>query len=195
MPSDDGERAGRRPAVFSDRDGILNELVLRDGHWGSPRLSEEFRLREDAPAFVKRLGALGLPVFVVSNQPDIARGHLDPLVLAEMTRQLRAALAVEEVVVCPHDDADGCACRKPRPGMLLDLADRHGLDLARSFMVGDTWRDVEAGRRASCRTIRVGGEAVAGGDADFVVSGLMDAAGVIGDSMRAGWRNADGIRA
>ena len=63
------------------------------------------------------------------------------------------ALPLDEVVVCPHDDADGCACRKPKPGMLVEAAQRRGIDLAASFMVGDRWRDVEAGVRAGCRTV------------------------------------------
>jgi D-glycero-D-manno-heptose 1,7-bisphosphate phosphatase len=144
--------------VFLDRDGILNELVVRDGQAVSPRRLEDFRVRPGASEAVTRLAALGLHVFVATNQPDIARGLLDPADLAEMTRRLRAAVGVEDVVICPHDDSDGCTCRKPRPGMLLALAERWGVALADSFLVGDSWKDIEAGRRAGCRTILVGRE-------------------------------------
>jgi len=170
---------GRGRAVFLDRDGILNELVVRDGQAVSPRRLEDFRLRADASAAVTRLAAMGLHVFVASNQPDIARGLLDRDDLAEMTRRLRSSLAVEDVVVCPHDDADDCACRKPRPGMLLDLAERWDLALADSFLVGDSWKDIEAGRRAGCRTILVGASAN-GTAADTVVPDLAAAVAAIG---------------
>jgi D-glycero-D-manno-heptose 1,7-bisphosphate phosphatase len=99
---------------------------------------------------LKRAGWL---VFVITNQPDVARGFLSREELDRMTATLQSSLAPHEIAVCPHDDSGNCACRKPKPGMLLDLKDRWNLDLERSFVIGDTWRDMEAGRRARCRTI------------------------------------------
>ena len=94
----------------------------------------------------------GWPLVVVTNQPDLARGALDP---AELERDARRGCAPScrstTSCVCPHDDADGCACRKPRPGMILDAARRLGLDLDRSVVVGDRWRDIEAAHRAGVR--------------------------------------------
>jgi len=80
-----------------------------------------------------------------------------------MHQHLRARLLIDDVRVCYHDDADGCACRKPRPGLLLSAAHDWGIDLPSSYMVGDRWRDVEAGRRAGCTTILIdqgGGEPI-----------------------------------
>src|SRR5580658_5694973 len=91
--------------VFLDRDGILNELVVRDGQGVSPRALSDFRLRPDAIRAVPQLRACGLQVFVVTNQPDIARGLMEPRTLEQMTGVLRSALDVEEVLICPHDDA------------------------------------------------------------------------------------------
>src|SRR5262245_66510962 len=91
----------------------------------------------------------------VTNQPEIARGGVDPAQVEAINERLAAELELDEVVVCPHDDADGCDCRKPRPGMILDAAARLGLALDRSVMVGDRWRDIAAGRAAGVCTIFV----------------------------------------
>ena len=174
-------------AVFLDRDGILNQLVARDGRWVSPRWRTEFRLFDEAPAAVARLKASGWRVFVVTNQPDIARGLMDPAELEAMHVFLQAAVAAEEVAVCPHDDAAACECRKPAPGLLVDVSLRHGVDLRRSFVVGDSWRDVEAGRRAGCWTIgvaRVGTEELL---AHWVARTLSEAVALI-QAASTNWR-------
>jgi D-sedoheptulose 7-phosphate isomerase len=138
-------------AVFLDRDGVLNEVVWRDGQAVSPRTLADFTIVPDIAA-VARLRAAGLRLFVVTNQPDIARGRLESAVLDQMLAALQAH-GFDEVASCRHDDEDDCACRKPRPGMLHALAERWGVDLSASYMVGDSWRDVEAGRAAGCRTV------------------------------------------
>jgi D-glycero-D-manno-heptose 1,7-bisphosphate phosphatase len=92
---------------------------------------------------------------VVTNQPDVARGTQTRAGVEALNDLVRSALPVLEVLTCCHDTADGCACRKPRPGLLLEAARRWGLDLGRSFMVGDRWSDVAAGRAAGCRTVLV----------------------------------------
>lgn len=171
-----GRGAGRR-AIFLDRDGVLNRVVLREGRdggveIGSPRALEEFVLEEGAAEAVSRLRGAGFLVFVVTNQPDIARGLMAPAELEGMSALLREEVGVDEVVVCPHDDGDSCGCRKPLPGMLLELAGRWGVELAGSYMVGDSWRDVEAGRAAGCETVLLRRDYNAGVAADLVVSGL-----------------------
>lgn len=163
-------------AVFLDRDGVLNELVLRNGEAVSPRRVEDFRLCQGAVDAVKRLRALGMRILVASNQPDIARGFLSWAVLERMTAILTSSLPIDEVAICPHDDADGCQCRKPKPGMLLGMAARWNIDLRGSFVIGDSWRDVEAGRASGCRTLLVGSKAaIGGGGADYLVKDLADA--------------------
>ncbi len=141
--------------MFLDRDGVLNRPLVRDGRPGSPTSIDEFELYPDAPAACRRLHELGFRVVVVTNQPDVARGEVHREVVDSMHRELRQQLDVDGVYVCFHDDGDGCQCRKPAPGLLLAAAADLSLDLERSVMVGDRWRDVEAGRRAGCRTVHI----------------------------------------
>jgi len=183
-PDPQSNDRARRLAVFLDRDGVLNDLVLRDGAWVSPRTLEDFVIIEEAPAAVGRLRHLGVRVFVVTNQPDLARGHLDESTAIAMTAKLAESVQVDEIRICPHDDADECDCRKPRAGMLLDLARLFDIDLSRSFMVGDSWRDIEAGRRAGCVTILVAGRAPTTGPADHTVASLHDAVTVVEDILK-----------
>jgi D-glycero-D-manno-heptose 1,7-bisphosphate phosphatase len=140
-------------AVFLDRDGVLNEAVVRDGKPYPPDSAEEVRILPDAPAAIRKLKALGLPLIVVTNQPDVARGKQSSEMVARIHERIREALPLDDFLCCFHDDADGCACRKPLPGLILEGARRHGVDPARSFMVGDRWRDIDAGAAAGCRTV------------------------------------------
>lgn len=146
---------GRRPAVFLDRDGVLNRPIVRDGRPYPPGSVEEFEILPGSPEACDELHAAGYAVVVVTNQPDIARGTQDAATVEAIHQALRGALYVDAIYVCAHDDADGCRCRKPQPGLLVDAATNLGIDLGASFMVGDRWRDIEAGRRAGCRTILV----------------------------------------
>lgn len=144
-----GSRSLQR-AVFLDRDGVLNHIVPRGERPGSPRHVDELVLVEEAAGAVARLRAAGYKTFIVTNQPDISRGLLSretlDVVMAKVTRHVE----VDDVRVCTHDDADRCACRKPRPGMLLELAEAWQIDLSASYMIGDTWKDMEASRAAGC---------------------------------------------
>jgi D-glycero-D-manno-heptose 1,7-bisphosphate phosphatase len=142
-----------RRAVFLDRDGVLNEAVVRDGKPYPPASAAEVTVVPDAAAALARLKALGLPLIVVTNQPDVARGTQTAEAIDAIHDRLRRELPVDDFVTCTHDDADNCACRKPKPGLILEGAARHGVDPGRSFMIGDRWRDIEAGKNAGCRTI------------------------------------------
>jgi D-glycero-D-manno-heptose 1,7-bisphosphate phosphatase len=144
-----------QPTVFLDRDGVLNRVLLRDGLPSGPMVPEEFVLIDGVADDVRRLKAAGFKVVVATNQPEIARGRLAPEALEAMHARLRTEVPVDAIYFCPHSDEDRCACRKPRPGLLLSAARELGLDLARSFMVGDRWRDIEAGKAAGCRTFLV----------------------------------------
>ena len=175
--------ASRRRAVFLDRDGILNALVTRDGLAASPQRATDFKILPGVAEAVARLRSLGYLVFVTSNQPDVARGLLSREDLDQMTAALRAAVPLDEVAVCPHDDADRCTCRKPLPGMLTGLAERWSVDLAASYMVGDSWKDVEAGRAAACRTIYVGPPGQWRSPPDVVAGSLPEAVARIADGV------------
>ena len=155
-----GERHGAaagvmRPAVFLDRDGVLNEPVVREGKPYPPTDPAALVLCEGAREALEALRRSGFVLVVVTNQPDIARGTTRQAVVDATNARLREQLPLDDVLVCPHDDRDGCDCRKPKPGLLRRGARVHGLDLRRSYLVGDRWRDVEAGAAAGCRTILV----------------------------------------
>ena len=142
-----------RPAVFLDRDGVLNEPVVRNGKPYPPDRPDALVLCAGAREAVDALRAAGFLLIVVTNQPDVARGTTALAAVDAINARLRSQLPLDDVLVCAHDDADRCECRKPKPGLLRLGAGRHGLDLGRSYLVGDRWRDVEAGRRAGCATI------------------------------------------
>jgi D-glycero-D-manno-heptose 1,7-bisphosphate phosphatase len=144
-----------RRAIFVDRDGVLNAAV-RGGVQGlSPRALEDFVVLDDAAEAVALAHGAGYLVIAVTNQPDLARGDLQPTTLRAMHDRLSTAVPLDGIEVCPHRAEDGCACRKPLPGMLARAALEHGIDLARSWMVGDRWVDVAAGRAAGVRTVLV----------------------------------------
>ncbi len=170
---------GGRAAAFLDRDGVLNELVHRDGGAVSPRTIDDFKIRPGAAEAILALHQLGLPVLVVSNQPDIERGWMTRGALAGMSALLRAMLPIDDIAICEHDDCTGCRCRKPEPGLLVELSERWGVDLKRSFMIGDSWRDVGAGRAAGCYTILVGASDARGGVPDAVVEDLTGAVAAV----------------
>jgi transaldolase len=139
-------------AVFLDRDGVLNHAVLRDGKPHPPADAASMTIVAGAADALLRLRERDFRLIVVTNQPDVARGTQQRGVVEAMNEKLRAALPIDEVIVCWHD-GDDCDCRKPKPGALLDAARRHGIDLSRSFMVGDRWRDIEAGQRAGVKCL------------------------------------------
>jgi D-glycero-D-manno-heptose 1,7-bisphosphate phosphatase len=142
-----------RESVFLDRDGVINKLVYRDGKPTSPRCIEEFEFEEGVAPALQGLSAAGFRLFVVTNQPELARGLVTKESLCGMTALVMKLPGIEEVRICPHDDGDDCSCRKPQPGMLVELAHRHDLSLEQSYIVGDTWKDSCAGAKAGCKSI------------------------------------------
>ncbi len=143
-------------AVFLDRDGVLNEALVRDGKPFSPMTVAEVVIPADVPGALARLRESGFRLIMVTNQPNIARGLQPREAVHAINRHLQEQLRLDAAETCEHDDADNCDCRKPKPGMLLRAAARDRVSLAASFLVGDRWRDIEAGRRAGCRTVLIG---------------------------------------
>jgi D-glycero-D-manno-heptose 1,7-bisphosphate phosphatase len=137
-----------QPAVFLDRDGVINRAFVRGGRPYPPSRLEDLEVLPGVPEALSRLKGAGFALVVVTNQPDVARGLQTEQAVRAMHDQLAASLPLDEFRVCCHDDADGCDCRKPKPGLLLRPP---AYDLSRSVVVGDRWRDLEAGRRAGCR--------------------------------------------
>jgi D-sedoheptulose 7-phosphate isomerase len=144
-------------AVFLDRDGVLNKAAMRDGKPYPPANAAELELAPEAEKALGELKAQGFKLLVVTNQPDVAKGITTREVVEGINAKLASVLPVDQILVCYHADGDNCDCRKPKPGMLLQAARLHNIDLAESFMVGDRWRDVEAGQNAGCRTIFIDG--------------------------------------
>jgi len=140
-------------AVFLDRDGVINRAIVREGKPYPPATVEQTEILPDVHEALQRLKLHGYLLIVVTNQPDVARGTTTRENVEAINAFLGASLPIDEFRTCYHDSADGCDCRKPRPGSLLAAASRHGIDLGQSFMIGDRWRDVEAGQNAGCRTI------------------------------------------
>ena len=126
-----------RPAAFLDRDGVLNDVRVVDGRPHPPDGVADTRLLPGVEQACRMLAAAGLALVVVTNQPDVARGTRDPGEIDAVNRWLADRLPLDTIRVCPHDDDDGCGCRKPLPGLILDAAADFGIDLARSVMVGD----------------------------------------------------------
>src|SRR3954469_11382404 len=142
-------------AVFLDRDGVINRATVRDGKPYAPDSIDELEVLAGVPDALLKLRDAGFRLIVITNQPDVARGTQTRETVEAMHVRLMSELPVDDVVACYHDDDDRCDCRKPKAGALIDAAQRHGVDLKRSFMVGDRWRDIEAGQRAGCRCLFV----------------------------------------
>lgn len=142
-------------AVILDRDGVINEN--RADHVKS---WEEFQFLPGAVAAVADLCRAGLRVFIISNQAIINRGIATVATIDDLNHHMvdeieRCGGLIEAVAYCPHRPDECCGCRKPRPGLLIDVARRFGIDLTKSLVVGDALTDIEAGRAVGCRPILV----------------------------------------
>lgn len=167
-----------RRAVFLDRDGVLNRVSVRDGVPRPPAGVTEVEILAGVPEALALLRAHGLLLVGVTNQPDVARGTLERAAVERINQHLMSRLPLQAILTCYHDDADGCSCRKPRPGLLLRAAEERAIDLRASFMVGDRWSDVVAGQAAGCLTFLVGApyNERQRCQPDYVVADLADAA-------------------
>ena len=144
--------AGHR-AVFLDRDGVINRAVVCEGKPFPPATVAELEILPGVVDALNNLKKAGFVLIVVSNQPDVSRGTTRREAVEAINKALAAQLPIDRFIMCYHDSSDGCDCRKPRPGMLLAGASEFGVDLTASYMVGDRWRDMEAGVAARCKTV------------------------------------------
>jgi len=170
-----------RRAVFLDRDGVINRVTVRDGKPYPPSSAAVLELLPGVAGALEQLKGAGFVLIVVSNQPDVARGTTTREVVETIHARLADTLPIDRFMVCYHDTFDNCECRKPRPGMLLASAKEMQIDLAASYMVGDRWRDMEAGKRAGCKTffIDYGYDEEPPRNYDFRVASLAEATTVI----------------
>jgi D-glycero-D-manno-heptose 1,7-bisphosphate phosphatase len=149
--------AATKRCVFLDRDGVLNRPVVRDGLPFPPAHLGEFQLYPGVGEGCQRLKNAGFLLIVVTNQPDVGRGTQSRESVEAIHAKLRADLpALDGIEVCFHAGAshgEPCDCRKPKPGMLLRAAVDHGIDVKRSYLIGDRWRDVDCAHAAGCRAV------------------------------------------
>jgi D-glycero-D-manno-heptose 1,7-bisphosphate phosphatase len=145
-------------AIFLDRDGIINEVVFRSGNNSKPIAPwkfEEFKLVPGIEKPLIELSQMGFHLFVVTNQPDIAKGVIKSSRVKKMNDIVINEFPIDEIMVCSHIDSDNCNCRKPKPGMIINLAKKWEINLEDSFLIGDNWKDIESGETAGCRTILI----------------------------------------
>jgi len=172
---------GLVPAVFLDRDGVIVVPEFRNQRSFAPRRLADFRLYPDAAASLQRLKQAGFLLAVVTNHPDVGNGLVARSEVDAMHEIMTRELPVDAVKACFHSQGDRCDCRKPKPGMILEAATELGIDLAKSFMVGDRRSDVEAGRAAGCTTVFIDLDyaETAPDDPDHVVHSITEAADII----------------
>jgi len=136
--------------VFLDADGVLNEVIMKDGKPAAPvNISELVIPPEVKPALLKLKNA-GYLLICVTNKPDIERGLMTQEMVDAITNKLMQTLPLDDMFICYHENSD---CYKPQPGMLLSAAQKYDIDLSQSYMIGDRWRDIGAGQNAKCKTI------------------------------------------
>ena len=141
-----------KKAIFFDRDGVLNKLVKRDNGYFSPIKSYQFEIVPKAVDVLNYTKSKGFLNIVISNQPDISRGLLSEKDLIRMTDILKNKLPIDDVSYCIHDDGM-CECRKPLPGLIFSAQNKWDIDLTKSIMVGDTWKDAEAAKNANLKCL------------------------------------------
>jgi D-glycero-D-manno-heptose 1,7-bisphosphate phosphatase len=142
-------------AVFLDRDGVINANLERHGKPVAPTTLAEFKILPGVVEAARRLKDAGFMLVIATNQPDVRNGITSQASMEAMHAEIRKLMPIDDIMICLHNDADNCGCRKPKPGLLLEAAKKHGIDLQSSYFVGDRWKDVHAGKAAGCRTIFV----------------------------------------
>jgi D-glycero-D-manno-heptose 1,7-bisphosphate phosphatase len=140
-----------KSAVFLDRDGVINKPVIINGKPYPPASLEELEILPGVEAGIDLLKTNGFAIFVITNQPDVARGKVSIDKVQAINDHLKFLLSIDEVYCCFHDDIADCNCRKPKPGMLLKASEDWQLSISECYMIGDRWRDIEAGKRAGVK--------------------------------------------
>ena len=161
-----------KQGVFLERDGILNLAKIERQHQVTPLTLEDFKLNQDAIPLLKKLKAAGLVLIATTNQPGLSRGYQSRRELDRMHNLMSKTFALDDVLVCPHDEHDGCPCRKPKPGLLIEAGFKWQLILDHSFVISDKWQDAEAARIAGCTSLLLKSPWVGTVHRDFVLPTL-----------------------
>ena len=167
--------------VFLDRDGVLVRSDIRDGKPFAVMGPNDMDILPGVAQALETLKQTGFRLIGITNQPDVGSGKQDKNVVEEMNQRLQETLGLDAFKTCYHVDADNCTCRKPKPGMIIEAAGEWNINLEQSYMIGDRWRDIDAGRAAGCKTLFIdyGYDEPAPVNPDFIVGSLMDATQVI----------------
>ena len=142
-----------KKAVFLDRDGVINKAFISNGLPTSPNSLNELEILPGVKESILRLKKLNYICLLVTNQPDVSRGKIEKKTVIEMNSFLKKEIELDDIFVCYHDDKDNCKCRKPKPGMIIQASKKWDIDVRKSFIIGDRWRDIQAGISAGCKTI------------------------------------------
>ena len=141
-----------KKAVFLDRDGVVNKAFIENGLPTAPISLNELEILPGVKESILRLKKLNYICLLVTNQPDVSRGKIEKKNVIEMNNFLKKEIELDDIFACYHDDKDNCKCRKPKPGMIIQASKKWDIDVRKSFMIGDRWRDIQAGINAGCKT-------------------------------------------
>ena len=142
-----------KKAIFLDRDGVINKIFIKNNLPFSPPSFDLLEILPGVKESILRLKKLNFVCLVVTNQPDVTRGKINKNTVIKMNNFLQKEIKLDDFFVCYHDDEDNCECRKPKPGLLLQASKKWDVNLKKSFIIGDRWRDIQAGEKVGCKTI------------------------------------------
>ena len=170
-----------KKAVFLDRDGVINEAFIKNGQPSSPNSLDELKILPGVKESILRLKKLNFICLVVTNQPDVPRGKIKKNTVIKMNNYLKKVIELDDILVCYHDEKDNCNCRKPKPGLLLQACKKWNVDFKKSFMIGDRWKDIQAGENVGCKTIYLdySYKDIKPKNSDFVTDTLLNATYII----------------
>lgn len=171
----------KNKAVFLDRDGVINHVIYHKNikKPSSPWNIKEFKLFENIKKPLEELKKMNFLLFIISNQPDIARGNVQQGTTEKINKIIHDKFPIEEIKICPHDDKDNCRCRKPKPGMIFELSKKYDVDIELSFVVGDGEKDMKAGKKAGCTNILIDREYNKTVETHYRVKDLLEAVEII----------------
>ena len=140
-------------AIFLDRDGVINYSIMRDNKPYAPLNLSELKIIPEIKFVVDFFKQKKFKVFVITNQPDVARGKVSKDEIEKINESIQSQLSIDEIFTCYHDNQDQCECRKPKPGAFMTLSQKYNIDLTKSIMVGDRAKDIEAAKNANCPSV------------------------------------------
>ena len=143
----------KRMAVFLDRDGTLNKAYIKKGLPISPPSFNKLKIIKGVKKSINKLKKLNFMCIMITNQPDVARAKIKKKTVIKMNSFIKSKLKLDDIFVCYHDDKHKCKCRKPKPGLLIQASKKWKIDFSKSFMIGDRWKDISAGKKVGCKTI------------------------------------------